>query len=285
MGNITVWAIGLVLLLAGLLKAVNPRPFISHVHQLKILPPKLCGLAAYGFIQIENTLAMALLLNVFLPEIILVSIFLLIFLSLLTFWAYITDRIENCGCYGRFIWLKPYQSLLLNVLYCAGLFYVWTLRPISMPLQWSGAAILIFTVGVTGFLIKRSLVKPILNIVPLRPGRQWNQRWGLQEQGIGSQCVLLMFVKDNCSLCRKWKFIFGELAAEQFKGSVYWVKPRARHLNTKQDDQSEIALSLTPFYFSYLVDQTPSAVLMENGVIIKKWENEFPYELFSGNVD
>lgn len=282
MGDLYLWIIGLILLLAGILKAINPRPFISHINRFGLLPPKLSGLAAFSFIQIENALAVSLLLKLYLPQTILISTFLLLFLSIITLWGSVTGRIENCGCYGRMIWLKPHHSLLLNLFYMVGLGYVYHLEMVSDAMTWMGVFTLILTIGGTGFLIKKSLYHPLLNISPLRKGVKWKEKWALGDKQIDNGKILLFFITGECSECKKWRLILSEVPDNLFDGEIIFAtsEKQKKILKSQQSDLLGKILFLPAFYYSYLIDRTPCAILLENKTIQNKWEKEFPYELF-----
>lgn len=285
MGTLCIWLIGSILLLAGLLKALNPRPFIAHVNRFNLFSPQFSGLLAFLFIQIENALAVSLLLRLYLSSTLLVSIVLLLGLSVLTLWGSLTGRIENCGCYGRMIWLKPKHSLLLNLFYILGLGYVWRLSLSASILTWMDIFLLILTVGGTGFLIKRSLVRPIFYLSPLRVGGRWKKKWIPDFRYAEDQTVLFLFTRQGCAECSRWHLILSEIEKSEFMGEIQLIASDndQKKFNQKEEDPSYPVLYIPAFYFSYLVEKTPTALLVKNQVIKGVWETQFPFELFLTN--
>ncbi|MES0363730.1 MAG: MauE/DoxX family redox-associated membrane protein [Desulfobacteria bacterium] len=119
-------ALGLVLLAAGLVKAMDMELFIRQIMDYGIVSERLLLiLSAWGLIALECALGVALL--VFYrprPMLSLTAALLLIFAGA-TGWAWLTGVTEDCGCYGAWLKQTPGQALVGDLVLLAATAIAW----------------------------------------------------------------------------------------------------------------------------------------------------------------
>lgn len=120
--------IGVVLLLAGLLKAYEPNTFIQQIGEYEILTnPALIKTLAWALITVECGLGMTLIVGLrrrwALPA---ATGLLLLFIGAVG-WAWATGATENCGCFGSWAKRTPAQALTEDVLMLATIAGAWWL--------------------------------------------------------------------------------------------------------------------------------------------------------------
>ena len=162
-------AVGLILLIAGLVKAMDVELFIRQMRDYGIISHYvLLALSAWGLIALECALGIGLLLfyrpKTTLP---LTSLLWLTFLGA-TSWAWITGATESCGCFGAWVESSPGQAVLENLILLVATLFAWVWhkeshRPQSRTKAWCVA--IAFLIGVTlpiafGFPISRISQSP-----------------------------------------------------------------------------------------------------------------------------
>ena len=118
--------VGLVLLIAGVLKGLDIQLFIRQIRDYGIISGRPVLIAsAWGLIVLECGLGAALIL-LYRPKIVmpLTAILFLIF-TVVTGWAWVTGATENCGCYGNWIQHTPGQAVIENLILLAATVLAW----------------------------------------------------------------------------------------------------------------------------------------------------------------
>lgn len=270
--------VGCVFLTTGVMKVVYSRPFILHVRNLGILPRSLNEVAASLFIQLECGIGAALVLYIFPSELIPILAALIVVLSILSAWGVSSGRVEDCGCYGGWLNLSLKQSLGLNSLYLVLLLISWWMLEIRPPVLMWKVWIILGLLILSNFLIRRSANSPLINISPIRPGRRWQLKWsnssGMNE---GRDGCLYIFMSRRCQLCKRWEpYILNLLGQENMPMPVL-IFPNAGK-DTNIWDERIPQQVVKSGIFRYLIYQTPTAVLVKNGLIENKWVAHFPDE-------
>lgn len=157
-------AIGLILLIAGVAKAIDMNLFIEQMRDYGIITQDvLLTLSAWGLVALECALGVGLLI-LYRTKLIfsLTAMLWLIFLGA-TSWAWLTSATEECGCFG--VWLKssPGKAFIENLVLLAATILAWlghrdSLRIQSRAKAWSVAVAFLF--GLTlplafGFRVSR----------------------------------------------------------------------------------------------------------------------------------
>lgn len=274
-------AVGLVLLVTAILKLLDAGSFVKHVVQYDIIPLRWAVLASGCFIGFELGLGTALLLGIsgfVLPG----TMLLFVFFVALTIWGTSSGRVEDCGCYGGYLLLTPWQSVALDGGYLLLLALSWYLRPAAAtavaPL-WKWAVALTMVPAGTALSI-RSLPKPWFRFRFLKEGKPWNPGWiknSPRDLRTGSH--FLVFLSKDCPHCKRWVPLLNVLEVQPDLPGVLGIMP----LNDAQRQQflSEhmIRFPIVRMHqgrMSLFAKAVPTAVLLENGVITRHWEGEMP---------
>jgi hypothetical protein len=118
--------VGLVLLIAGVLKGIDIQLFIRQIRDYGIISwrPFLIA-SAWGMIVLECGLGAALIL-LYRPKIVfpLTALLFLIFAGA-TGWAWITEATQECGCYGAWLRQTPGQAVIENLILLAATVLAW----------------------------------------------------------------------------------------------------------------------------------------------------------------
>ena len=276
--------VGAVFLGTGTIKSLDARQFLRQATDYQLLPRAWAGLAALGFIGLECLIGAALLLH--LSDLMIpVVMALLVFLMGLTIWGTSTGRVEDCGCYGGFLRVTPWQSILLDTGYLGLLGLAWFLKgsefnPAASVSMWKlavVAAAATVAVAIAWWSMRRG---PLVNFSLLKAGKRWNPGW-LKNSPVdlenGSQFVV--FLSQDCPYCKQWVPFL----------NVIEVQPDLPHvLGLMSLDGSEkeafLAQHMILFPIGYMsrglmsmmVDGYPTAALVENGTISEKWFGEMP---------
>jgi hypothetical protein len=119
-------AVGLVLLVAGVLKAVDPELFIRQIKAYGIIQERaLLMVSAWGLIVLECGLGTALIL-LYRPRIVMpLTAFLFLIFTGVTGWAWLTGATQDCGCYGAWIQHTPGQAVIENLVLLGATVLAW----------------------------------------------------------------------------------------------------------------------------------------------------------------
>lgn len=275
--------IGSIILLSGLLKAVNAKLFLDQLSNLKLIPKSLSPFITILVIELECALGMALIIRIFPEDVIPSTFFILLGGFGVTVIGKLNRNIHTCGCYGHAMWIPLPISLLLNIGYMTTLIWIWSLEiEIDNDYHlWQVLLILIVIAG-SGFLIKQSLLRPIWDVTITRPGRRIKSDWfGDLFSDPEQKKYLLVFLNRRCPVCKEWVLQLNYLFEKQQQIKIIVVL-NSDLKTTKQDFQESILFDrryLPPSRFYFMVQQFPTAMLIENGNIVKKWLVQFPVEL------
>ena len=123
-------AIGLLLLSAGLMKAMDMDLFIGQIRAYGIISdPMFIIIIAWGLITVQWVLGAGLILF-YRPECVLPCTALLwLFLLAVTGWAWLTGVTQDCGCFGAWARQKPGMATLENLVFFTTTLLVWKYRP------------------------------------------------------------------------------------------------------------------------------------------------------------
>jgi hypothetical protein len=119
-------AVGIVLLIAGVLKAVDMEMFVRQMRDYGIIYERVVlVVSAWGLIVAECGLGVGLLVS-YRPRIILpLTALLFLIFGGATSWAWWTGATEHCGCYGPWLQFTPGQALVENLILLAATAIAW----------------------------------------------------------------------------------------------------------------------------------------------------------------
>ena len=162
-------AVGLILLIAGLVKGMDMELFIRQMRDYGIISHHLLlAVSAWGLIALECALGIGLLIF-YRPKITLpfTSLLWVMFLGA-TSWAWITGATEECGCFGAWVEYSPGQAVLENLILLVATLFAWVLykephRPQSRAKVW--CVTIAFLIGIAlplafGFPLSRIAQSP-----------------------------------------------------------------------------------------------------------------------------
>ena len=136
-------AVGLILLISGLLKSTDMEIFIQQIRDYEIISHHvLLIVGAWGIILAEITLGTALLIS-YRPKLTIPSavLLLLVFLGA-TLWAWSSGMTKDCGCFGTWIRRTPGEAMIEDFVLLVALFFAWlgqrrSLKPLTLAKSWA----------------------------------------------------------------------------------------------------------------------------------------------------
>jgi uncharacterized membrane protein YphA (DoxX/SURF4 family) len=166
-------ALGLVLITAGVLKALDPAEFVHQIETYGILSGRATVLLAYVLIPLEIALGSALLLR-YRPRLAAgAAVALLGVFMATTAYAWSQGKSEGCGCFGSFAPRTPGQVLLEDAGFVAlGILAIFlsSRKPSRESWRWIGVIAAVIPVGVILPLAAYALpLDPV--VTDLRVGR------------------------------------------------------------------------------------------------------------------
>lgn len=125
-GHLARLFIGLVLLTAGFLKAVDPAEFAHQMAGYGIIGRHIASLAAPLLIALEMTLAIALLLAWRTRLAGLITAMMLVGFIAVEAYGMSIGRTESCGCFGAYVQRTPMQVMVEDLVFlAAALLAIW----------------------------------------------------------------------------------------------------------------------------------------------------------------
>jgi len=283
----TSFIVGIVFLLTGIAKVIEPWKFIRHIAQLGLLKPVFIVPTSITFIAIESALGIALIFRVFPKVIIPLSLLLLIGLSILTYWSTSTGQTEDCGCYNGWLEVSPTQSLILNFIYISLLIFAEFFGKYQLTVLWQWVAVLIifitsFALAAGSLEYKQNSGRPYIDFSPLRKNKIWQLEWlGEDSKSLMSGSVILVFMSPQCPQCKNWLKVLKFLQWQDDLPSVAGVVA----LNSVDEAQNfvdnyalnfPVAVVEQELYEKLRIEAVPTAVILEDGVIQDKWIGTMP---------
>ena len=155
-------ALGLVFLVAGLLKGLDPAEFVHQVAGYGFLGPRLSSVAAPALIVLEITLAIALLAGAWPRLSGLLSLALLIGFIGIEAYGLSVGRTETCGCFGAYVPRTPAEVIGEDLLFVGlAMLALWGLAGWDGMRGRRAAAVLVATAGLSTSFVVASPSLPI----------------------------------------------------------------------------------------------------------------------------
>lgn len=272
--------VGAVLLATGLIKANDPSPLASHIFKLRIVPRVLINAVVGIFIVLECLLGTGLLLGIYLRWLVPVAIAILAVLTTLTAWATGTGRVTDCGCYNGLLDLTPQQSMLLNGGFISLLTgSLWLATPTTEPGPVVIIAVALSAIIAAGlplyYLLRR---EPLFDLSPLKVGRPWNPKWlGDEPIEFGADAQIVYFANPYCSLCKTWTKVLQAVHLRPDLPGVLGIRNEADSASFSDALVSPFpVVTVRPIVWVRLVSFTPSAIVVDGGVIRERWSRHMP---------
>ncbi len=140
--------LGIVLLIAGLLKGADPLEFVRQIGTYGIVPGRSAGLIAYLLVAVEVGLGVALIVGFRTRLMALAGSLLMAVFMGVTAYAWSQGRTEECGCFGSLASRTPGEVLLEDSGFLAmGLLAFFLSRKGEKGRPWRMAAVLASLAG------------------------------------------------------------------------------------------------------------------------------------------
>lgn len=271
-------AVALIFIAASGIKAFDPAGFAEQIASYHILPGSLSLAAAWFFIIVEFTLAVALLAHVkpelFLP---LMMILLAGFIGV-TIYAMIHGIGGNCGCFGNVVHRTPQQVILEDVLMFAALLFAFIVlrndrkrcRGVKAPIILAAAAMVI--AGVTGF---HDRFPVDTYVTELRVGRHFSS-WPTENLFIdlnSGRRLVFLFTTGSKQIEQEIREMNAVAQTEGAPQTVGLIIDGSAGLNALvfQYGVSFPVGALEPRFAKNLYRSLPRAFILDQGVVKKVW--------------
>lgn len=282
--------VGIVFLVTGIVKALEPRLFISHVARLGagLFSPKLLIPSTIGFTIFECALGAALILRLFPNYLFPITLVVIIALSAVTIWGTTTKRVEDCGCYTGLFEVNPKQSIALNSFYalCISASLLHPIPDLLTASQQINALYLCLLTSTTltlgSYLYYWKAKKPILDLMPIKVNKPWNPDWIADYRGDWTDGEkLAVFLNPKCSLCKHWLSVLRVIHLRpnfpNVVGGLVGSKEEVEEYLRSGDLPFPI-VAVQPSVANRLIEGFPSAIVLNNGIVKDKWIGKMPRE-------
>ncbi len=282
-------AVGLVLLIASLLKATDMELLLEQIRQYGIISHYvLVTLGAWGLIALECTLGVALLVF-YRPRLTLpiTAILLLTFIGVMG-WAWLTDATTECGCYGRWLRRTPGEGVLENLIFLAAIVPAWVVHrhseaPKSSLKAWIVAAACLIGLAlplVFGFPISR-IIQPPIKTAEIELGQLQVQ--GLKNIDLSHGSYMIILMETDCPHCQEAIPELNMLADTLIIPGLIGLVPNEEELRIKFIDEFQPAFPIEQIsddtFWRLLGDgHIPRIFLVRDGRILKVWDGRVPDE-------
>ncbi|MFA6234478.1 MAG: MauE/DoxX family redox-associated membrane protein [Bacteroidota bacterium] len=271
--------VGLVFLIAALMKALDPIAFQQQIAAYGIFP-SLSMIAAWTFIIIEVALAAGLIVNLFPRVVPLLTMAMLVFFIGITWYGMSIGLGENCGCFGNLVHRGPEQVIIEDALMAIGLLFsvvvLWshqeTRRTLRIGVVMTAA---VLAAAVTGL----SPMLPVDDFVTqLRPGSHFTA-WpvdGLYGKDLnkGTHVVFLFAAQSDRigSDVEKMNMIAQH---EGVKSAVGLIIDGTEHLTTLMFEYAAAfpLAAIEPRFARPLYRALPRVFILRDGVVTHTWSD------------
>ena len=280
-------AVGLILLVAGLVKAMDMELFIRQMSDYGIISHHLLlAVSAWGLIALECALGIGLLIF-YRPKITLPFTFLL-WLTFLgaTSWAWITGATEECGCFGAWVEYTPAQAVLENLILLVATLFAWVLhkglrRPQPRAKAWCVA--IAFLIGIAlplafGFPISRISQSP-WETIEIELSKL--QIEGVDKVDLSSGTHLIIIMDTDCEHCKEALPELDALAEAPdlppvIALSMNDASARARFIEEFQPAFPFGQIAADAFWRLLGVGDVPRTILLKDRRVQSVWDHHVP---------
>lgn len=280
-------ALGLILIIAGVLKATDMELFIRQMKDYGIISHQvILTLGAWALIAIECAIGVGLLI-LYRPKLML-PLTAMLFLTFLgsTVWAWATGATEECGCFGAWLEYTPREATAENLILLAATAVAWVgLRHGQSP-QTRGkpwAVMVAFLIGlmlpvVFGFSISRVAQSP-WRAIETELARLQIQALDAIDLKQGSFLVVLM--DTACLHCEEAVPDLDALAEDAALPSVVVLS-----MNEQEERADFVEKFQTAFRIRQIETDTfwrllgtgdvPRTILLRKGRVLGVWDRDVP---------
>lgn len=280
--------VGLTFISSGVIKAIAPHVFQTHLSKLGWIPWKLIPGSVVAAAAAETGWGAALIFRTAPAVMIPVTIVALVVFTVITVWSVKSGRTTDCGCYGGYVVPSMGQSVGLN-----GVFILLLLvTPVHSTITFGGdvwktivAIVAAIASGTLAHAGLRRLAKTgefLISTSPLKVGRAWSSRWGTPLSHDGEH--LVSFLGPDCPHCKAWVRVLNVVYGKDGLPSVDGVVATSNEKLQEFSDTSGIRFPvhiIPQTLMNRLVYGVPTTVLVTDGRIINMWSGNMPPEFYN----
>jgi len=280
-------AVGLILLTASLVKAMDMDLFIRQMRDYGIISQHvLLALSAWGLIALEFALGIGLLIFYRLKiTLALTSLLWITFLGA-TSWAWLTAATEECGCFGAWVEYSPGQAVMENlILLVATLFALaWhkeSGRRQSLAKAWCVA--IAFLIGATlpfafGFPLSRITQSP-WQTIEIELSKL--QSKGLNEVDLSHGSHLIILMDTDCEHCKEALPELDALAETTNLPPIVSLCPNDESARTTlieefHPDFPLVQIEESVFFRLLGIGDVPRTILLKDMRVQRVWDRHVP---------
>jgi len=207
--NIARFIVGIAFIFSGIVKTIDPigfsykleEYFSPSVLNVPFLEPFSLPIAIF-IVIFEIILGVLLLLGIFKKFTVYNLLILILFFTFLTFYAAFYDKVKNCGCYGDFIKLKPWETfskdVLLTILIGIILIGIEHINPIHKNIK-ELKSFLLFSIIVSVYIAYQGISHlPIVDYRPYAEGKSLIEgRKSAEELGLKPPKMVTVYTYIN----------------------------------------------------------------------------------------
>jgi hypothetical protein len=280
-------AVGLVLLIAGLLKAIDLELFIRQIKDYGIIHHRLVlVVSAWGLIILECGLGVALIIlyrpGVTLP---LSGLLFLVFAGA-TGYAWLTGATEHCGCYGPWLQFTPGHALVENLIFLTATAISWKGQHYVQASQTPTKAWAVTIACLCGLVLPMAFGIPTLSINRVQSNEPLIgpiQIHGSEDLDLNQGVYLIVLMGTDCLHCQEAVPDLNMLAERPD------LPPIIALCTSEEADCIEFVEEFQPIFpighisedlfWRLLADgDMPRTILLENGRIKRVWDKMVPDE-------
>jgi uncharacterized membrane protein YphA (DoxX/SURF4 family) len=184
--TITRIVVGVLFIFSGLMKAIDPwgltystQEFFEAFINGGVFPSLINLLTPYTFwlsllmISLETLVGVSLLLGIYKKMTVWVLLLLILFFTFLTGYAFFTDTVKECGCFGNCIPLTPLETFLKNIALLALIGVLLFGQKYILPVFSRKACRLLFALSIFGVIYLQWYVLrylPVKDCLPYKIG-------------------------------------------------------------------------------------------------------------------
>ena len=279
--------VGLVLLISGLQKSFEIDLFIRQIGDYDIISnPVLILLGAWSIIIVECCLGTALIIN-YRPRLAIppAGLLLLVFIGA-TGWAWYTGATDDCGCFGSWVERTPGEAMLEDVFLMGALLFGWVYSRTTKGWPFRLKEVLLVVAFLAGFslpLLTGALPDRINRLVsgPVQEGEEVFRLDGFSPYDLTSGRYLVVIMATDCSHCRALMEDLILIGADEELPPVVALTMNNEEQREEFIDEYDLDFGIYKIpdddFWRLLEDgEIPRTILIDNGVIIKKWDFAFP---------
>jgi hypothetical protein len=282
-------AVGLILLVAGLVKALDMELFIRQIRDYGIITERFAlVVSAWGLVVLECGMGVGLLV-LYRPSVLLPSTALLFLIFAgVTIWAWLTEATQECGCYGDWLQQTPGHAAIENLVLLAASVFAWmgcrhTPIPQTRTRAWAVTIACLIGLGLplafdfpTLGVRQPSLQSDETSIGPL-------EATGLNDIDLNHGVYLIVLMGTDCLHCQE------AIPALNMLSEAPDLPPLIALCTSKEADCIEFTEAFLPvfpighisedLFWQLLSDGTmPRTILLEDGRIKQVWDKTVPDE-------